>query len=118
VSLKLIKLGGPLPLVRAGRLALQRGLKINLACKVAETSVSAAATAHCGVALRDVAWGFSMSSRYLAQDVCEPPLIAEGGAVQEGQLARPGLGVKPDAERLQAFASPDLPARTWPSNGR
>jgi L-alanine-DL-glutamate epimerase-like enolase superfamily enzyme len=105
VSLKLIKLGGTQALVEAGRLSLASGLKVNLACKVAETTISAAATAHAGFALGDVAWGFSMSNRYLAVDVCEQPLAPVGGAITVAQMNQPGLGFAPDAMRLRDFAS-------------
>lgn len=105
VSLKLIKLGGLLPTLAAGRMCLERGMRLNLACKVAETTVSAAATAHVGFALADIAWGFSMSNRYLLEDVCEAPLAPVGGAIGAEQLARPGLGFAPGMERLRDFAS-------------
>ena len=111
VSLKLIKLGGTQAMVDAGRLCLSLGLHINLACKVAETTISAAATAHAGFALREVAWGFSMSNRYLAQDVCQQPLKPHDGAVSLAQLDRPGLGYAPDAARLREFAS-----TAWPTH--
>jgi L-alanine-DL-glutamate epimerase-like enolase superfamily enzyme len=110
-SLKLIKLGGTQRLVEAGRLCLSSGIRINLACKVAETTISAAATAHAGFALGEVAWGFSMSNRYLAQDVCEHPLVPRQGAVSTAQMQRPGLGFAPDAARLREFASASLPVR-------
>jgi L-alanine-DL-glutamate epimerase-like enolase superfamily enzyme len=113
VSLKLIKLGGTQRLVEAGRLCLASGLHINLACKVAETTISAAATAHAGFALGAVAWGFSMSNRYLAQDVCDRPLVPQHGAVTTAQVQRPGLGFAPDAARLREFASPSLPVREY-----
>ncbi|RZJ08512.1 MAG: hypothetical protein EOO54_22740, partial [Haliea sp.] len=90
VSLKLIKLGGTQALVEAGRLCLSLGLRVNLACKVAESTISAAATAHAGFALHEVAWGFSMSNRYLAQDICDQPLAPRDGAVSVDQLDRPG----------------------------
>lgn len=112
-SLKLIKLGGTQALLEAGRLCLGRGLRVNLACKVAETTVSAAATAHAGFALGEVTWGFSMSNRYLADDVCAEPLAPRGGHVAIDQLARPGLGFAPEAQRLQAFANPEFPPREW-----
>jgi L-alanine-DL-glutamate epimerase-like enolase superfamily enzyme len=107
VSLKLIKLGGVGPAVEAGRLALARGMKLNLACKVAETTISAAATAHVGFALGDIAWGYSMSNRYLQADVCERALAPEAGAVSTSQMQRPGLGYAPEAARLRDFASRD-----------
>ena len=109
VSLKLIKLGGTQALVQAGRLCLARGLRINLACKVAETTISAAATAHAGFALGDVAWGFSMSNRYLAQDVCALPLVPVRGAVTTAQFERPGLGFAPDGRC--GSSAPELSGR-------
>ena len=113
VSLKLIKLGGTQALVAAGRLCLARGLRINLACKVAETTISAAATAHAGFALGDVAWGFSMSNRYLAKDVCAQPLVPQHGVVTTSQVERPGLGFAPDAVSLREFASNMWPMRQF-----
>jgi L-alanine-DL-glutamate epimerase-like enolase superfamily enzyme len=124
VSLKLIKLGGTQELVSAGKLCLSQGMHINLACKVAETTISAAATAHAGFALNiharlqhgldsGVAWGFSMSNRYLANDVCESPLAPIQGAVSAAQFERAGLGVSPDVDRLQAFASKAFPVREF-----
>jgi len=107
VSLKLIKLGGVGPAVAAGRLALSRGIKLKLACKVAETTISAAATAHVGFALGDIAWGYSMSNRYLQADICEHALAPEGGAISTRQMQRPGLGYAPEAARLRDFASRD-----------
>ncbi|MBC7938228.1 MAG: hypothetical protein H7Z19_00450 [Chitinophagaceae bacterium] len=112
-SLKLIKLGGTRPLVEAGQLCLAQGMRVNLACKVAETTVSAAATAHVGFALGDIAWGFSMSNRYLAEDVCARPLTPHDGAVHAHQLAAPGLGFAPEAAHLREFASLTLAAREF-----
>lgn len=113
VSLKLIKLGGTRALVEAGRLCLARGMRVNLACKVAETTVSAAATAHAGFAIGEVAWGFSMSNRYLAADVCAAPLAPLDGAITTAQVERPGIGFAPEAARLREFASATLPVREF-----
>ena len=113
VSLKLIKLGGTRQMFLAGQMCLARGMRVNLACKVAETTISAAATAHAGLAIGDVAWGFSMSSRYLREDVCAEPLTAQGGAVRAEQLDRAGLGYAPDMDRLRGFASADVPSREF-----
>ena len=113
ISLKLIKLGGTQALLAAGRLCLAHGMRINLACKVAETTISAAATAHAGFALGNVAWGFSMSNRYLAADVCAQPLAPVNGAITTAQVERPGLGFAPEAARLHEFASAVLPAREF-----
>jgi hypothetical protein len=54
-----------------------------------------------------------MSNRYLAADVCEPPLVPHNGAVVSTQLERPGLGFAPQARRLREFASPTLPVREF-----
>jgi L-alanine-DL-glutamate epimerase-like enolase superfamily enzyme len=113
VSLKLIKLGGTRALLAAGRLCLARGMQVNLACKVAETTISAAATAHVGFALGDVAWGFSMSNRYLATDVCHQPLAPIKGLVTAEQVNRPGLGFVPDVDRLREFASKTIATREF-----
>ncbi len=113
ISLKLIKLGGTQAMLNAGRECLKRGMKINLACKVAETTISAAATAHVGFALGDVAWGFSMSNRYLAFDICENPLVAVQGAVSANQFTEPGLGFSPDSRQLREFASAAFPMREF-----
>jgi L-alanine-DL-glutamate epimerase-like enolase superfamily enzyme len=113
VSLKLIKLGGPRALVSAGRLCLSHGMKLNLACKVAETTISAAATAHAGFALPAVDWGFSMSNRYLRADVCDHPLQPRDGLIRLDMLQRPGLGFAPEPPQLREFASKDLPVKEF-----
>jgi hypothetical protein len=76
-------------------------LKLNLACKVAETSLSAAAMASLGFAVGDVAWGFSMSNQYLKIDVCDKPLIAIDGHVDTSQLAQSGVGITPNINRVK-----------------
>ena len=100
-------------MLNAGRECLKRGMKINLACKVAETTISAAATAHVGFALGDVAWGFSMSNRYLASDICENPLVAVEGAVTVNQFTKPGLGFSPQLREMKEFASGTYPMREF-----
>lgn len=109
VSLKLIKFGGPRLLFEAGSTCLSLGLRLNLACKIAETTISAAATAHVGIALKSVDWGFSMSNRYLKEDVCEDSLTPIKGGITANQLQRPGLGFVPEVERLDEFASASVP---------
>jgi L-alanine-DL-glutamate epimerase-like enolase superfamily enzyme len=113
LSLKLIKLGGVAPVVAAGRMSLARGLRLNLACKVAETTISAAASAHAGFAIGDIAWGFSMSNRYLETDICADAFLPIGGAVSTTQVERPGLGYAAEPARLRAFASTAQPMREF-----
>ena len=71
-SLKLIKTGGIMQALRCATLLEENSLMLNLACKVAETSLSAAATASIGFAMDKVDWGFSMSNQYLQFDILFP----------------------------------------------
>ena len=95
-SLKLIKTGGLLSGLAAAYELKRRNLKLNLACKVAETSLSAAATASLGFAIDSIPWGFSMSNQYLEFDICPKPLHAENGFLNIEQLNPIGIGVVPE----------------------
>ena len=100
-SLKLIKTGGVLPAFKAAQTLLDKHLQINLACKIAETSLSGAATASIGFALGEVPWGFSMSNQYLQFDICDQPLTAKQGHLDISQMAASGIGVTPDVDRVK-----------------
>ena len=100
-SLKLIKTGGVLEAWNCARIMCEKNLKLNLACKVAETSLSGAATASIGFALGDVPWGFSMSNQYLQFDVCDKPLRANQGHLDCAQLNATGVGITPNVERVK-----------------
>jgi L-alanine-DL-glutamate epimerase-like enolase superfamily enzyme len=100
-SLKLIKTGGIINALECAKLLRAHMLGINLACKIAETSLSAAATASIGFAMGEVSWGFSMSNQYLKFDVCDAPLIAEHGCLEVSQLASTGVGVTPSINRVR-----------------
>ena len=96
-SLKPLKLGVQ-NLVSAGFLMRQLGMKVNLAGKVAETSIASAAIAHLAVALPRLEWDVSPTSQYLAHDVTSEPVAPLGGALAPADA--PGLGVRVDAERV------------------
>jgi muconate cycloisomerase len=100
-SLKTIKLGGTLAVMKAGRLMQGLGMRVNLAGKTAETGIASAAIAHLAVSLPELAWDTSMTSPYLAADVVEVPLTISHGyiAPPEG----PGLGIRVDGARLARF---------------
>lgn len=102
VSLKLIKHGGISGVMRGAALCDQVGLAINLAGKVAESAVSAAANLHCAAAMSDTAFGCSPANQGLAVDVCrEPPKVVDGFfAVPTG----PGLGVEVDEDLVRSLA--------------
>jgi muconate cycloisomerase len=94
VSLKLIKLGGFAAALNAGALCRRLGLAVNVAAKMAESSLGAAATVHLACALDNIDWGVSLTHFYLAEDIVRAPL-----AMVDGQLTLPGkagLGVEID----------------------
>jgi muconate cycloisomerase len=94
VSLKLIKLGGLANALAAAKLCRKLGLKVNIAAKIAESSIGTAAAVHLACAVPNIDWGVSLTNFYLAEDVVRRPLTLAGGAVAlpEG----PGLGVEVD----------------------
>lgn len=100
-SLKLIKTGGIINALECAKLLREHKLGLNLACKIAETSLSAAATASIGFAMGEVSWGFSMSNQYLKFDVCDAPLIAKNGCLEADQLASSGIGITPNINRVR-----------------
>ncbi len=100
-GLKAIKLGGLQATLAADRRARAHGLQTTLACKIAETSIGAAATLHLAAVVADVSWGVSVTQPYLAEDITAAPLPVLRGvaAVPPG----PGHGVEPDPARLARF---------------
>ena len=101
VSLKLIKLGGFREAFAAGKLCKKLGLKINVAAKIAETSIGTAAAVHLACAVPNVDWGVSLTNFYLAEDIVKVPLRIVDGAVAlpDG----PGLGVEVDEAAVARF---------------
>ena len=100
-SLKLIKTGGVLGAWKCAQLLRSNNLKLNLACKVAETSLSGAATAAVGFAIGEAPWGFSMSNQYLRFDICDQPLTAQHGHLGLAQLNAIGVGITPNMNRVK-----------------
>ncbi len=101
-SLKAIKLGGIANVMQAARLCDQLRLEVNLACKIAESSIATAAVLHLAAAVPSVKWGVSLSSQYLAQDVVTEPLAIVAGHATVP--AGPGLGVDMDEQRVRRYA--------------
>jgi muconate cycloisomerase len=94
VSLKLIKLGGFAGALTAGALCRRLGLGINVAGKIAESNLGAAAAVHLACTLDNVDWGVSLTHFYLAEDIVRTPLAMEGGLV--ALPCKAGLGVEID----------------------
>jgi muconate cycloisomerase len=93
-SLKLIKLGGFAAAIEAGALCRRLGLAVNVAGKMAESSLGTAATVHLACALDAIDWGVSLTHFYLAEDLVRVPL-----AMNDGRVALPagaGVGVEID----------------------
>jgi muconate cycloisomerase len=104
VSLKLIKLGGISAAAEASRLCARLGLSINVAAKIAESSVASAAAIHLACAAPAVDWGVSLTHLYLAEDVVRtPPAIADGAVALPD---RPGLGIEVDEAAVERFRLP------------
>jgi L-alanine-DL-glutamate epimerase-like enolase superfamily enzyme len=100
-SLKTIKLGGLRGVVRAAELCRQLDMKVNLACKVAESGIAAASLMHLAAAIPSVEWGVSISNQYLADDIVRAPVrvVAGHAEVPEGV----GLGVEVDEARVRKY---------------
>ena len=100
-GLKSIKLGGLLATLQADALARAHGMRTTLACKIAETSIGAAAALHLAALVPEVGWGLSLTHAMLTEDV-----VAGGVSLDGGQACLPqgpGIGVVPDPERLLRY---------------
>lgn len=101
LSLKLIKLGGFRAAFEASRLCRKLSLKINVAAKIAKSSIGTAAAVHLACAVPNVDWGVSLTNFYLAEDVVKRPI-----AIEDGSVALPtghGLGVEVDEAAVARF---------------
>jgi muconate cycloisomerase len=101
VSLKLIKLGGITAAIEAGRLCQKLGLSVNIAAKIAESSISSAAALHLACAVPKADWGVSLTHFYLAEDIVRRPLPLADGMV--ALPAAPGLGIEVDEAAVERF---------------
>jgi muconate cycloisomerase len=101
VSLKLIKHGGITGVMRGAGICSAGGLEVNLAGKVIESSVSAAANLHCAAAMDRIEYGCSPANQGVIRDVAQSPIVQVDGVfdVPTG----PGLGVEVDEEMVRAL---------------
>src|SRR5262245_60885498 len=98
LSLKLIKLGGLGAALEAGRLCERLGLAVNIAAKIAESSIASAATMHLACAVPTVDWGVSLTHFYLTDDLVRQPLPLGQGVV--ALPTGPGLGIEVDEDAV------------------
>ena len=101
VSLKLIKLGGIAAALEAASLCHRLGLSVNIAAKIAESSISSAAALHLACTVPKADWGVSLTHFYLAEDIVRHPLPLANGTV--ALPAGPGLGVEVDEAAVERF---------------
>jgi muconate cycloisomerase len=101
VSLKFIKLGGITPALDAANLCRRLKLKVNIAAKMAESSVAAAATIAFACAAPNIDWGVSLTHFYLAEDIVRRPLPLHDGLVALPQ--GPGLGIAVDEAAVERY---------------
>jgi muconate cycloisomerase len=100
-NLKIIKLGGITAVTHAALICETLGLSVNLACKVAESSIAAASLLHTGAVLPNLDWGISVTNHYLAEDLVTQPMIATEGKIVLSRA--PGLGIEVDEKKVQQF---------------
>jgi len=100
-NLKTIKMGGIGATVHAMSVCAALGLSINLACKVAESGIGAAAIAHLGSVAPNLDWGVSITNHYLAEDLTETPVRIENGVVRRPRGA--GLGVEVSESQVNRY---------------
>jgi muconate cycloisomerase len=104
ISLKLIKLGGMIATLECAARAMELGLAINVAAKVAESSLASAAASHVAAAIKNFEWGLSLTQIYLEHDPVLDPLQFKDGTVSVPQA--PGLGVTVDEDALRTYQVP------------
>ena len=100
-SLKSIKLGGLRGLVAGAELCRSLGMRVNLACKIAESGIAAAALLHAALAVPAVDWAVSLTSHHLEEDTIAAPLpVARGSAAAPTGV---GLGIEVRERDLERY---------------
>lgn len=93
------------PVYDAALLCESLGMKVDLACKIAESGIAPAAMLHLAAAVPSVDWGVSLTSQYLADDVLKEPLrFAEGRVDVPGGSGLGGLGIEVDETKVRRYA--------------
>lgn len=100
-SLKTIKFGGAQAVMDASRLMRDLDMHVNLAGKLAETSIASAAIAHLAVAVPRLDWDASVTNQYLADDLVMDPIEIVDGRVRPNDV--PGLGIHLSEEKLAKY---------------
>jgi muconate cycloisomerase len=101
-SLKMIKLGGVTRACEAAELCQSLGMRINIAGKIAESSVATAAVVQLAAAAPSLDWGLSITNQYVMADVVRSPIRVRHGHVELPSGA--GLGIEVDEQALLRLA--------------
>ncbi len=101
-SLKTIKLGGVGCVYDTARLCAELGMQVNLACKMCESGIAAAAMLQLAASIPSLEWAVSLTNQYLAADIVAHPLRAIAGHVQIPAGA--GLGIEVNEARVRECA--------------
>jgi muconate cycloisomerase len=100
-NIKAIKMGGIAPSVHAMHVCGALGLNINLAGKVAESSIAAAALLHLAAVAPNLNWGLNITQHYLAEDLTASPVAIEHGTVACPR--GPGLGIEVSEKQVARY---------------
>jgi muconate cycloisomerase len=100
-NVKTIKMGGVAPAAHAMTVCGAIGFHINLACKVAESTIAAASLSQLGAVAPNLDWGLNVTNHYLAEDLSEQPVAIERGEIRVPR--GPGLGVEISEARVRKY---------------
>ena len=76
-------------------------MNVNLAGKIADTTIGSSMIAHLALVLPQLNWDTSITNQYLAHDLVDSPLTIKNGQVSV--LDAPGFGYEPSEEKLLKF---------------
>ncbi len=77
-------------------------MSVNISCKTGESSLASAAALHVAAVAPAIAWGLTLTSFGLAEDIAVRPLAIDNGHVD--LLEGPGLGIEVDERRVRRSA--------------
>ena len=101
VSLKTIKLGGIVDVLNCAIFANENNISVNLAGKVAETSISSYAIANIATSIPQMNWDLSITNQYLIEDPVLEPLNIKDGKVFIKETI--GLGTEIDMHKAKKY---------------
>ena len=101
VSLKTIKLGGIVDVLNCAVFASKNKISVNLASKVAETSISSYAIANIATSIPQMNWDLSITNQYLSEDPVLVPLDIHNGKIHITETI--GLGTEIDINKAKKY---------------